>query len=237
MTDKEIKEMLKNAYVLSDTEKEKVFVRKYEQRSLRLSEIIKLEFRYMGVKSFLAGAVLTVLLLIAAQKGDIDMLWTLTSFIPMCALIPMLLLSRSERFGMNELEAASRFSLRFIRIVRMFILNIFSIAVLLAAGAILHVTADASFTEQIILVVCPYFVSAFGAMLVTRKWHGKENVFGVLAICASAGLLPFVIRPIILVRQLPDGLFLLMTVLLFLEFARECTLYVKESEDLSWNLC
>ena len=237
MTDKEIKGQIKNAYMLSETETEKIFVRKYEQRSLKLSEIIKTEFRYMGAKSFLTGVVLNVLLLITAQAGDTDRVWIISSFIPVCALIPMLLLSKSERFGMDELEAASRFSLRFIRIVRMFILGVFSMALLLTVGIILRITIVASFSEQMILVVFPYLISAYGAMLVTRKWHGKENVFGVLAVCAFAGLLPYVIRPIKLSGQLTDGFFLLMIALLLVALIRECMLYVKESEDLSWNLC
>ena len=33
MTDREIKEMLKNAYTLSESQNEKRFVRKYEKRS------------------------------------------------------------------------------------------------------------------------------------------------------------------------------------------------------------
>lgn len=236
MKDKEIKEMLKNAYVSSETEKERLFVRKHEQRYLKLSEIIKSEFRYMGLKSFLAGAVLTVLLLIAAQSGDPDMVWIFASLIPVCAMIPVLLLSRSERFGMDELEAASRFSLRFIRIVRMFILGIFSVVMILAAGIILQATETASFTEQMMLVAVPYLISAYGAMLVTRKWRGKENVFGVLAVCAFAGFLPFVIRPVKMSGQLPEGVFFLMIAMLLAAVIRECMLYVKESENLSWNL-
>ena len=53
MTDKEIKNMLKKAYVVSETEKEKQFIRKYEERALQLSSIIKMELRYMGLKSIL----------------------------------------------------------------------------------------------------------------------------------------------------------------------------------------
>ena len=47
MTDKEIMKMLKNAYALPETEKEKHFVRKYEKRSLQISDIIRTEFPYM----------------------------------------------------------------------------------------------------------------------------------------------------------------------------------------------
>lgn len=237
MTDKEVKKILKTAYVSPETEKEKRFVRKNEKRALQLSCIIKVEFRYMGVRSLLAGVILTALLLAAAKAEDMDMVWTFASFIPMCALIPMALLSRSERYGMDELEATSRFSLRFVRIVRMFILGLFSLTLLLAAGIVLRVTGIVSAMEQIALVVFPYLVSAYGSMLVTRKWQGKENIFGVLAVCTFSGLLPFVIRPVILSRQLPNGTFLPVIALLLGVIVRECALYVKESENLSWNLC
>lgn len=237
MTNKEVKMMLKNAYVLPTTQKEKRFIQRNEQRSLQLADIIKVEFRYIGVKSILTGIILTVLLLIAAQSEDTEAVWIIASFIPLSALLPMALLSRSERCGMDELEAASRFSLRFIRIVRMFILGLFSIVLLFVIGIVLRLTRTATTMEHVTLVVFPYLLSVYGAMLITRKWHGKENIFGVLAVCAFAGLLPFVIRPIKLSWQLPDGVILLVIALLLGAMVRECLLYVKESEDLSWNLC
>jgi hypothetical protein len=236
MTDKEIKTMLKNAYVAPETEKGKKFVRKYGQRSLQLSSIIKMEFRYMGLKSILTGAVLVALLLMAAGTENTDMVWVIASFAPACVLTPMVLLSRSERFGMEELEAASRFSLRFIRIVRMFILGIFSLLLLLSVGIVLRITAAASVMEHMMLVVFPYLVSAYGAMLVTRKWHGKENIFGVLAVCIFGGLLPYAERSIRLSGRPTNAVILLLTAMILGAMFRECRLYVKESENLSWNL-
>ena len=225
MTDKEIKMMLKNAYVVPETEKEKKFVRKYEERSLQLSSIIKMEFKYMGLKSILT-----------AGTEDTDMVWVIASFVPACVLTPMVLLSRSERFGMEELEAASRFSLRFIRIVRMFILGIFSLVLLFSVGIILRITATASVMDHMMLVVFPYLVSAYGAMLVTRKWHGKENIFGVLAVCVFGGLLPYAERAIRLSGQSANNIILLLIAMTLGAMFRESKLYVKESENLSWNL-
>ena len=237
MTDREIKERLKCAYTLPASEKENAFIRRYEKRSLQLSAIIKTEFQYMGLKSMPAGIILIALLILATRAEDEEIVWILASFIPVCALIPMVIMSRSERFGMDELEAASRFSLRFIRMVRMFILGIFSISLLLAVGIVLQVTATASVMEQIMLVVFPYLISVYGAMFVTRKWHGKENIFGVLAVCVFSGMLPYVIRPVMVSGLLTSEFYFLTIVLLLVLFIRECMIYVKESENLSWNLC
>lgn len=235
MTDKELKHMLKNAYDLPSTDSGKRFVRKHEKRSLRIIEILITELRYMGIRSIPAGLLLFALLFVIARTDNIDVVWTISSFVPVCALIPMTFLSRSERFGMEELEAATRFSLRFVRIVRMFIMGIFSMILLLGIGIVLHITSGVSGMEHIIFVVFPYLTSAYGAMVVTRKWHGKENIFGVLAVCMFGGLLPSVIKTIKLSAQLPDGIFLLMIFLLLGAMFRECVLYVKESENLSWN--
>ena len=236
MNDKELRMLLKDSYVLPETEKRKLFIRKYEKRSPQLFSIIKMEFRYMGLKSILTGAVLIALMLIATRTADTDIVWSISSFVPACALIPMILLSRSERYGMEELEAVSRFSLRFIRIVRLFILGIFSMVLLLSLGIILWVTKIASVMDNMVLIVLPYLVSTYGAMLITRKWHGKENIFGVLAVCSFCGLLPNVIKTFQQSTQSSNFIFLMLLAILLGAVIRECILYVKESENLSWNL-
>lgn len=235
MTDKELKHMLKNAYDLPSTDREKSFIRKHEKRSLRIIEILITELRYMGIRSVPAGLMLFALLFVIARTDNIDVVWMLSSFVPVCALIPMTFLSRSERFGMEELEAATRFSLRFVRIVRMFIMGIFSTILLLIIGIALYVTSGISGTEHVVFVVFPYLASAYGSMVVTRKWHSKENIFGVLAVCMFGGLLPSVIKAMELAAQLSDGVFILMIFLLLGAMFRECVLYLKESENLSWN--
>lgn len=235
MTDKELKSMLKNAYDLPSTDREKSFIRKHEKRSLRIIEILITELRYMGIRSIPAGFLLFVILSVIVRTDNIDVVWTLSSFVPVCALIPMTFLSRSERFGMEELEAATRFSLRFVRIVRMFIMGIFSMILLLGIGIVMHITSGITCMEHIIFVVFPYLASAYGSMAVTRTWHNKDNIFGVLAVCMFGGLLPSVIKTMKLSAQLPDGIFLLMVFLLLGAMFRECMLYLKESENLSWN--
>lgn len=237
MTDREIKMMLKNAYRSPETEKEKVFIRRYEKRSLHLMSIIKLEFRYMGIQSFGAGLALCVLLFLLARNQDQDIAWTLSSLIPIGALIPMILLSRSERFGMGELEAVSRFSLRYIRTLRMFIMGIFSLMILIAVSIILKVSLATQSVDCLAFAVVPYLVSTYGAMLVTRKWHSRDNIFGVLAVCLFSGLLPFIAKAARLSGQRSDPALILLVAVLLAAIIREGRLYIKESEDLAWNLC
>lgn len=235
MTDREIRKMLKQAYVSSETEKEKIFLRRYEKRSLQLMRIIKMESRYMGLRSVCAGLVLCVLLYALTRNHDPEMAWALASLIPIGALIPMMLLSRSERYGMDELEAVTRFSLRYIRIVRMFLVGIFSMLLLTVAGMVLQAASIGKSAEWMAFVTVPYLISTYGSMLVTRKWHSRDNIFGVLAVCLFSGMLPFAIRMASLSGLVTGQTTLLLIAVLLAAIFREAGLYVKESEDLSWN--
>ena len=111
MTDKELKQLLKNAYILSESDKSQRFIKEHEKRSRQLADVIKNEFHYMGIKSILAGLVICGLFMAVAVKGDENMMWIMSSMLPICSLIPLIHILRSGRYGMCELEAASRFSL------------------------------------------------------------------------------------------------------------------------------
>ena len=63
-----------------------------------------------------------------------------------------------------------------------------------------------------------------------------DNIFGILAVCVFGGFLPYAERAIRLSGQSVNIVILLLIAMILGAMFRECTLYVKESENLSWNL-
>ncbi len=237
MTDKEIKKMIKNAYVLEATESETRFVKTHTKRSLQIVDVLKLELRYMGLQSILAGFALCLICLFMVKIENLETMWAFSSMIPFGVMIPMILLSRSERCGMDEMEATCRFSLRFVRLVRMCIIGVFTLVLFMGVGIIMRTRLAITFIDYIVCVITPYLVSDFGAMLVARRWHNKENIYGIFVVCIVSSLIPFVIK---LFRQsgfLSDVAIVVITAILLIAVVRESIKYVKESENLSWNLC
>ena len=55
-----IKKILKTAYTFNESDSEKQFIRSYEQKSMQLWDVVKTEFRFMGLKSAALGAVLFI---------------------------------------------------------------------------------------------------------------------------------------------------------------------------------
>lgn len=237
MTNRDLKEMLKTAYNLQETNSEKNFIKKHEKRSLNTLSIINIEFRYMGIKNILAGICLCVFLFLCAKKRDLSFMWAISSFIPFATLIPLIAMGRSERFKMNELEATSRFSLRYIRMVRIAILGIFSSITLLISSIIFKSIFSVSFTDIFLNIAIPYFLSIWGGLVITRKWHSNENILAIAGVSLLNSIFPIIVREVEKVFNISTYFVLILTVFVVIATVKECFIYVKESENLSWSLC
>lgn len=237
MTNKELKRLIKTAYCLSETDRENKFIKEREKRTCRFSGIIGNEFRYMGVKSFFAGILLCILFLVISKSGDEYMMWIASSITPICSVIPMSFIFHSEKYGMSELEASSRFSFRFIRLSRMLILGIFSGGITLCAGIFFKSLWVAGTLDVVMYMLFPYFASVRGGLLIARKYRGKNSIIGVAAVCAATGFLPAIIRELRHVNFVCDYMYVVMAAVLLCGIVNECIKYINERSEVSWNLC
>ena len=238
MTDREVKEILKKAYAVAPSEREKIFLKAYEKRSRSFMAALRLEFRYMGLKNVLAGLVLcTVLLaLVWVKAGDTRLKWNIASILPLFALTATELVGRSERYGMAELETASRFSLRTLRMARMLILGGISLLVLLGGGVIFRKYLQVDPVLTVGLVGIPYLLNVSGCLWLTRKWHARESIYGCAGITVIACLLPSFGEVMQTNGQVNAGMVWPLMLFLAAATVREAILYMKDGEDVVWNL-
>lgn len=236
MTDKEVKKMISTAYCVPETEKGYRFINEHEKRSCKFSDIIKNEFRYIGFKSILAGLLLCVVFLAVALKENEQVMWLLSSLIPISSLLPVSLVFRSEKYGMCELEAASRFSLRFVRLVRMLIVGVFSGLVILGGSIIFRQLWADGIVDVVMYILLPYFVSVWASLLIARKMHGKESTYFIPFVCIATGFMPTGIRELKNIIMIPEYIYVVLAMILLVEVVKECVKYVKERSVISWNL-
>lgn len=237
MTDREVKRLLKSAYTITASEKEKAFVKTYERRSRQFLHVLMLELKYMGIKSLFAGAFLCTILFFLARQGDVRVQWTISSILPLFALILSALFGRSERYGMQEFEAASRFSLRFIRMTRMLISGTISCLLILVCTCILRKFLGISPMITVCYVGFPYLFNVWGSLLITRKWHAKENIYGCVGVTILSCLMPYIAEFVKLWTYISSLTASLVILILLAVTVRESILYIMEGRELSWNLC
>lgn len=164
-------------------------------------------------------------------------MWIMSSIIPALVLLPVTAIGRSERCGMEELEAASRFSLRFVRLMRMPILGCISLVLIAAVSCYLKVQLQISISEILYFVGFPYLITVWGCMLITRKWHAKENIYGCIGVTVLSCILPFIADTLKLRSIIPEYAAYAALLVVFVVTVKEMIMYVKESEDLSWSSC
>ena len=237
MTDREVKRLLKNAYTVTASEKEEAFVKTYERRSRQFLPVLMLELKYMGIKSLFAGVFLCMTLFALVRQSDVRVQWTISSILPLFALILSALFGRSERYGMEEFEAASRFSLRFIRMTRMLILGTISFLLILVCSCVLKKYIGIRPMITVCFVAFPYLFNVWGSLLITRIWHAKENIYGCVGVTVLSCLMPLIAEFIKLWTYVSDIMAYLAMLILLAVTVRESILYITEGGDLSWNLC
>ena len=194
MTNRELRMQLKKAYSFNESKKETDFIRAYEQRSMHLRDIILDEFRFLGWQSYLSGVILYVVLLTVSMYDRTSSMWYLSSLLPLIALLMTSSIRRSERYGMSEFEAVCRFSLRFVRQVRMLIIGAASLVLILVSTIIAGKNNPAGFAVVMCFISFPYLLNVFINLLITRKWHSKEDMFFCAAATGFSCLLPSIAR-------------------------------------------
>lgn len=237
MTEKDMKKLLKNVYQISPSNREKVFLKKYEKRSMRILDVFILEFKYMGMQSVLSGAILIILFGIISFSKNSELMWYVSGILPVVGLILMSGMGKSEKYGMHELEAASRFSLRFIKATRMFILGSATLGIVVVLSILLQVKTNFAFMSILGFIGTPYMLNAWGNLVITRRWHEKENIFGCLAVTGVTCMLPILMKQAVSLHVIEPFVIAILLVAISALTVRESLLFIKGREDLSWNFC
>ncbi|MBP5180631.1 MAG: hypothetical protein J6127_04995 [Clostridiales bacterium] len=234
----ELKLLVKNAYGIEASRKDG-FIRKYQRRELNYGELLHVQLQYMGPQlTAICGYVLAMLLGSIANI-DMNLAKAVAVFAPLAALFALTGLGKSGKYGMEEIEMSSRFSLRTIKVIRLSIIGIAGLAVMLAASCVLMAVTGMDIFVSFAAAGVPYLVTTFLCMLLVRRWHSTKNIYGCVVIAAGVCVAMFggidilVSCSAVIVRCVLPAVLLLSAVLT----AAEARRYVRESEELQWNLC
>lgn len=238
MRNAELKGLIKNAYSIEASGK-KEFIKKYQRRELNCGELLCLQLQYMGVQLTVIGGYALAMLLGILANIDKDMAKIAAVLAPLAALFALTGLGKSRKYSMEEIEMSSRFSLRTVKIIRLAIIGVAGLAVMMAVSCVLRAVTGMSLFVSFAAAGIPYLVTTFLCMLLIRRWHSSKNIYGCAVIAAGVCTAMFGGIDVLarccagLCRAVLPGVLLIAAVLTAVEGCR----YIKESEELQWNLC
>lgn len=103
--------------------------------------------------------------------------WVISALIPFLALMTAAEISRSDIFGMSEIESACRFSLPQVIGARMIILGVCNFALIAAAAAALGIFSPFGIAKSALYILTPYVLVNGISLGIFGRVRGQDGVF------------------------------------------------------------
>ena len=207
------------------------FLKKHGIDSISIYGVILNQIHYISKSVWSFSAIFFILSLFVSIYAEAKYIWIIFSIIPFFVVISITESMHSFRYGMNELEMVTRFSLKSIIYARMFILGTFNIFLLFIIAGFMGSAVFAN----ILYMLVPYLVTASSGFMIVRKFRGTEGnymCFGVSVIvgCAEGGLYGFDSGVLFELRYI--NLWIIAFVVFLFLTAREGYLAVRTVQEL-----
>ena len=239
MTDKQLKTLVKKAYNIKPSERKYAFIAKYQKHKINFIKMLIIQLKYMSMHLVSACGLLLSMLFIALADTDMKHSAVISVFMPVIALILLTGLGNSERYKMNELEMSSRFSLRMIKALRLMICGISGIVTTIIASVIISIIYHTNLISVLVSCNALYLAAVAVCILIIRRWRSNKNIYGCIIGTFCIVFISLFCNQCFAKYSI-DILDAVMAVILFASLTvtiSEAYKFIKEGEELSWNLC
>lgn len=239
MKDADLKQLLSEAYASEKTDKQRSFIRQYKRRELRFSELLRIQLKYMWPQMLVILLFLIGSLAYLAFFTEEESVHLISSIMPLPAVIALSGLGKAARYGMNELEMTTRFSARMLKSIRLVLIENAGLVSVAAVTVMLAFGSGISVSRAVLVSAFPYMITTVACMIIIRKWHAKENIFACFAVALTVSLLSMFrfAAYIWRVLQISDTAGFILLVIISFIMVKEARHYIRESEEIQWNLC
>ena len=235
---RKMREAMKAAFEAPAPTRKREFLRNIPQRRMSIFSFMLSQAGYIRKQVIMLSLSIFIMSLAGACFWKLDMLWIISAFMPLLALSAVTENSRSATYGMDELEMASRFSLRNVVLARMGIMGILHLIMLCLLMPLAYIHSIFTIMQVGVYLLIPYLVTDVTGLWLIRNMRGKEGLYACagLSVCISG--MHCLLRELlinILYMNYFEWLIVLLIVL-FILCIKETKIMVQQTEELRWNL-
>ena len=195
---KEFLEYLKKEAVYSEkTQRQKAQMENPNKASIGIVAFILSQIVYIRKRVYLASLLILVLAVFAANYTRTDSVRNVAAMMPFIALCMVSESTRSETYGMAELEMASRFSIKSIMLARMGTIGFVHMISLCILIPVVRHGALISFVHAGIYLLVPYLAASVLEFAAVRRFRGKEAMSACVAISVMISLLNSILKELL----------------------------------------
>lgn len=190
-----VKKELQKAFSPPNPERKESFLKALPYPKLSFSGFVLSQIRYIRKRVWFAAllivfaAVFAVCLMPQVHDSRIGLpaVWIISSLTPFLAMLTAAEISRSDIYGMAELETTSRFSLPQLTGARTLILGAVSFAVISVLTVILGIFTPVGIAKAAIYILAPFLLVNGISLAVFNRFKGQDGAYisAVAAILVS----------------------------------------------------
>lgn len=172
--EQKIKTILKQGFEAPPPGKKEEFFRRAPLLAIPTRTFFWIQFTYIRKWVWVFSIFLFFCALVGACVLGRDILWNISAFMPILALSLLSESGRSKRYGMEELEGASRFSAKMVLLARLAILGGGNLLLSCLLVPFVYKNSSFSMVHVAVFLLCPYLLTSFFGVHVLRRVPGKD---------------------------------------------------------------
>ena len=178
----EMKEALKDAFYAPEPKNKQAFLKTIRPRGVSTVEMLVQQVRYIRISVWIFALGITTFALFGSWMQMEETKELIPVIMPFLAAVSVLETRRSKKYGMIELEMATRFSLRSVIFARMLVLGLLYIIVLGIISPVIAVSFGGQTIITAINIVLPYLITMSICLQVERSSLGRKLEYASLAV-------------------------------------------------------
>ena len=237
---KQIKQSIQKAFEIQEPDQLEMtrFLKTLPQPSISMWQFVLTQATYLRKRTLFLSVLLLFPALLCAYHMERNTLWVVSAFIPFLGLLAVTENARSIVHGMIEFEMSTRFSLRNVILARMEILGVFDMFILCCLTPLCCINNHFSLLQTGIYLLVPYLLTVNIGLWMTRRFHGKESIYGYMSITVlisgtNTGLhfIADFIYQLFYIKW-----WFLLSIFFIGMMIYEIHYTIKQTEELAWNL-
>ncbi len=188
----DMKQLLNDAFYAPEPKEKQNFLKNIRPREVSMLEMLLQQFSYIRVTVWLYALLLIAIAVLGSVYRVEQTTLVITMMMPFVAVASVLETRRSRKYGMSELEMATRFSLRSVVIARLLIVGLAAITVLCVVSPMIATTFGEDVNVTAIHIVIPYFITMIIGLWLERSPLGRATEYGSIVVAFVISFLALV---------------------------------------------
>lgn len=181
----EIKELLKESFKAPEPEDRQRFLKTIRPREISTLDLLLQQARFIRLPVWLVFFLTVALAILGSLLKLDDTESLIPAVMPFAAAVAVLETGRSGKYGMTELEMATRFSLRSVIFARMTVLGAVTLFVLCVSSPVIAAAFGGKTAVTAVRLMIPYLVTMIISLHVERTLRGRNEGYASLVVAAA----------------------------------------------------